>query len=1414
MTTSESSLSIQYISTEESFIDVKSTVEIPFDFRESKQVKVKENDEHLIEGQDYEVLIGLEKDDNITQYSYKKVYGYVRMLKDIPINNVLTLYRETPKTQESEYRMHRRLDVQNIENSFDKVTMITQELGSDSAEIREDLTDAQTDILELEDRASAVETRATALEAGLTSAQSDINDTKKRVKKAEGIVSDMHDTVSSFDSRVTDLEADAVITRERVTYTELKSNTNDSRITKLEETAITEEVLDSKGYLTEHQDISHLATKEELPDISGFATKEEIPDISTKQDVLIAGENIKTINGVSILGEGNVTIEGGGVADYPSLTDKPSINGVELNGNKTTTDLGLFDGDYENLTNKPEIPDLSGIYNKQEIDTKLKTKQDVIPDLGDIRRGVEAASDALSIANNVKQDLNTKQDIISDLSTIRSNANLGAQAYDKVPKQGDIIYTFKDEDGYERAVNKTIKKIAGDYVLCTDGSVFCIVPSFEYDYSNTDKGSTIFDNFSNGLYYVTDNGLDVISDGVDSYYLTTDHVLWKYYNDRYGIYQYSQVRIFNGVKEVKCSKTTMWILDLDNNLLGKGDNLCNQQGMTLDEINELQDSRNWSDLLYVSDFVVRAENVEEFGCTEFATYYKKDGQYYTAGLCNNTSLMFSTQFLHYTEGFRALTNYFDGPPNANIAMGSMIDCDSTDNIHTDNRDISNVCEKIRERVIEGLESFIEAPEGSTVPGYYTIDISDISATFTVELIYQLAYNTSGAPQYRREITTYKLGNGYMPSEPYPATGEYVYIYYCVPVLNILNITNPTSEKFIIPATYTSSLLTIEPKEIQTCGATTWYIDSLGKLYGIGLNNYGQQGSGNTTNVTSFTARESANEVIKVYCDHGNTYYLTLDGTLYGTGYNFDGQITKHRYYTTDLSGGKTITKFLKIADNVRDFSVLTANFNDRYNITDIESTEGKPYFQSLVYFTKDNNIVKIYGAFGKILNSDYYDDSGVYHPWVLDIDTHVDKVVTKNMQITNARPFICDGRSVTNTTLAYHSSKIKKTTTLYRLLNTQTEHYHHDLWTTDPYICEKEKGDVSKLYRHICKGGGRGRDVGFCNIQEDISISWGVVTSASGFYDGRYVVSLDESVKADNDRIWYNHYQKGESYNQICYAKNKDYYAERPVDYVNVGGVNNIYGNANTKISDSRWHVGVASEPTYLAIGEQTTGAWVKTSLVHSSTISSVYNENLFDMEFDFLVGSVISGTPAIIYSYRTLIIRPNNANGDINFYMAGYNSSGLKWRHSNVSTGMSVKTNTKYHFKFYTTRTATEISGLGNNYEYKMELTEYDKYGNLTDNVQSYYFKSNYLPCCYYSNSVTNSLANLIDTETLSTGIYLDLDSVKISYGQHVRDWTCYQPSLYTKSISGQVYGGGTSNSPVILPDLCEDSKFARLEY
>lgn len=69
---------------------------------------------------------------------------------------------------------------------------------------------------------------------------------------------------------------------------------------------------------TEKATWNNKADSEDIPDISNLATKQEL---NSKQDTLTSGTNIKTINGQSLLGEGNIEIQGGsggGISDAPS----------------------------------------------------------------------------------------------------------------------------------------------------------------------------------------------------------------------------------------------------------------------------------------------------------------------------------------------------------------------------------------------------------------------------------------------------------------------------------------------------------------------------------------------------------------------------------------------------------------------------------------------------------------------------------------------------------------------------------------------------------------------------------------------------------------------------------------------------------------------------------------------------------------------------------------------------------------------------------------------------------------------------------------------------------------------------------------------------------------------------------------
>lgn len=84
-------------------------------------------------------------------------------------------------------------------------------------------------------------------------------------------------------------------------------------------------------------------------------------DMATKQDVLQSGINIMTINGNSILGSGNMEIQtGGGTSDYTQLSNLPSINGTTLTGNVNLATPEQLNSKQDTLVSGTNIATING----------------------------------------------------------------------------------------------------------------------------------------------------------------------------------------------------------------------------------------------------------------------------------------------------------------------------------------------------------------------------------------------------------------------------------------------------------------------------------------------------------------------------------------------------------------------------------------------------------------------------------------------------------------------------------------------------------------------------------------------------------------------------------------------------------------------------------------------------------------------------------------------------------------------------------------------------------------------------------------------------------------------------------------------------------------------------------------------
>ena len=186
--------------------------------------------------------------------------------------------------------------------------------------------------------------------------------------------------------------------------------------------------------------------------------------VATKQDTLVSGTNIKTINGQSVLGAGNIAIQGG-TSNWDDITGKPEFAEVATSG------------DYNDLTNKPTIPDVSNLATKAEIaDMETRTHAAAtyatkaeIPSLEGYLTETEASETYAT-----KEQVSGKQDQLvsgTNIKTVNGQSLLGNGNID-ITSGGTITVDSTLSTTSENPVqNKVItnalngKQDAGDYAL-------------------------------------------------------------------------------------------------------------------------------------------------------------------------------------------------------------------------------------------------------------------------------------------------------------------------------------------------------------------------------------------------------------------------------------------------------------------------------------------------------------------------------------------------------------------------------------------------------------------------------------------------------------------------------------------------------------------------------------------------------------------------------------------------------------------------------------------------------------------------------------------------------------------------------------------------------------------------------------
>lgn len=180
---------------------------------------------------------------------------------------------------------------------------------------------------------------------------------------------------------------------------------------------ISEEIGKKLDTSTYNNEKSNFALKSEIPDISNLATKEEL---SAKQNTLVSGTNIKTINGNSILGEGNITIE----IPEGGITDSPSDG--KLYGRKNSEWTEVI------------IPDTSNLATKSEVTKGLNQKVDS-----------ETLNDYLTV-DNASTTYATKTELDNKLNTSAYNSEkVNFALKTEIPTVPTNVSSFTNDAGYQ-----------------------------------------------------------------------------------------------------------------------------------------------------------------------------------------------------------------------------------------------------------------------------------------------------------------------------------------------------------------------------------------------------------------------------------------------------------------------------------------------------------------------------------------------------------------------------------------------------------------------------------------------------------------------------------------------------------------------------------------------------------------------------------------------------------------------------------------------------------------------------------------------------------------------------------------------------------------------------------------------------
>ena len=129
------------------------------------------------------------------------------------------------------------------------------------------------------------------------------------------------------------------------------------RVDELHDNATTRYIYQNGGWEYQYMVNETALTAAQLAAINSGITSTWMTNITNnKQNVLISGQTIKTINNQSLLGSGNITISGSGTAEYTFVIDLDRNGDFPANPTITESEFNSLIADFEHSKIKASIP--------------------------------------------------------------------------------------------------------------------------------------------------------------------------------------------------------------------------------------------------------------------------------------------------------------------------------------------------------------------------------------------------------------------------------------------------------------------------------------------------------------------------------------------------------------------------------------------------------------------------------------------------------------------------------------------------------------------------------------------------------------------------------------------------------------------------------------------------------------------------------------------------------------------------------------------------------------------------------------------------------------------------------------------------------------------------------------------------